>query len=113
MILMEVRLQRDPKPSIFVDFSDFGGFLSIPTLTKITKITLLEQFLYEFGNLPDFQLRSGKVAIIMGVRAATRFLDVFSAKIVDFGPKTWFSNPFRRNSYGGSAPEGSKTVHFR
>ena len=42
----------------------------------------------------------------MGVRAATRFLDVFSAKIVDFGPKPWFSNPFRRNSYGGSAPKG-------
>ena len=42
-ILMEVRLQSDPKPSIFVDFSDFGGFLSIPTLTKITKITVLEQ----------------------------------------------------------------------
>ena len=71
-ILMEVRLQRGPKPSIFVDFSDFGGFLSIPTLTKITKITILEQLLYEFGNLPDFQLRSRKVAIIMGVRAATQ-----------------------------------------
>ena len=42
----------------------------------------------------------------MGVRAATRFLDVFSAKIVDFGPKPWFSNPFRRNYYGGSAPKG-------
>ena len=41
-ILMEVRLQRGPKPSIFVDFSDFDGFLSIPTLTKITRITLLE-----------------------------------------------------------------------
>ena len=42
----------------------------------------------------------------MGVRAATRFLDGFSAKIVDFGPKPWCSNPFRRNYYGGSAPKG-------
>ena len=66
---------------IFQDSDDFGFKINVHCFREDRGTDVQNrELLYESGNLPDFQLRSGKVTILIGVRAATRLLDVLAPK---------------------------------